>query len=228
MRKVKIAPSILAYDLGNLRGAVDIAAKGGADMVHLDVIDGHFARNISFGAGTVKALRGSTRLKFDVHLMISQPRQYVHDFLDGGSDILIFQAETLDQPVFDVLFAIVNSYDKRMGLALKPETDLPKWAEDRLGRLNTILILTVNPGFSGQRMDPTQFQKIERISKLVDQRGLDVDIEIDGGIDARNIQEVAKRGGNSFVAGAGVYGQPDPVQAIAKLRELANAARSGA
>jgi ribulose-phosphate 3-epimerase len=227
MRQVKIAPSILAYDLGNLRGAVDIATKGGADMVHLDVIDGHFAPNISFGAGTVKALRESSRLKFDVHLMISQPRRYVYDFLDADSDVLIFQAEVLDQPVFDILFAIVNSYGKRMGLALKPETDLPKWAEDRLGRLNTVQILTVNPGFSGQRMDTKQFQKIERISKLVDQKGLDVDIEIDGGIDAGNIQEVAKRGGNAFVAGASVYRQPDPVQAIANLRELAKAARGG-
>jgi ribulose-phosphate 3-epimerase len=228
MRRVKIAPSILAYDLGNLRGAVDIATKGGADMVHLDVIDGHFAPNISFGAGTVKALRKSTDLKFDTHLMISEPRRYVQDFLDAGADNLIFQAEVIDKADLDALYAVVNGYGRKMGLALKPGTDLPTWAEERLDRLKTILILTVNPGFSFQKMDTNQFPKIEKISRLVDERGLDIDIEIDGGIDAGNIHEVAKRGGNAFVAGAAVYGQPDPVAAIARLKVNAKVARGAA
>ena len=225
MKPVKIAPSILAYDLGNLRGAVDIAAKGGADLIHIDVIDGHFAPNITFGAGTVRALRKSTRMKFETHLMIDQPRRFVDDFIAAGSDSLVFQAEVLDAASFDALFAIVRASGRQIGLALKPETDLPKWAEERLGRMVTLLILTVNPGFSGQKMDVTQFPKIERLSKLVADRGFETDVEVDGGIDATNIHEVARRGGNSFVAGAGVYGQPDPVQAIAKLRENAIAAR---
>ncbi|MDA4135826.1 MAG: ribulose-phosphate 3-epimerase [Thaumarchaeota archaeon] len=227
MREVKIAPSVLAYDLTNLRGAVDIAAKGGADLLHLDVIDGHFAPNITFGSGTIDALRHTTRMKFDVHLMINQPRRHVHDFLDAGADIVIFQVETVDMAVFDALFAIARSYKKEVGLALKPETDLPKWVESRLDRLRTILVLTVQPGFSGQRMDVSQFPKIERINKLVTERGLDIDIEIDGGIGLPNIGEVARRGGNSFVAGAGVYATPNPVEAISKLREAAIAARSG-
>lgn len=225
---VKIAPSILAYDLGNLKGAIEIANQGRADLIHLDVIDGHFAPNITFGAGTIKALRRATRLKFEAHLMIDQPRRYAHDFIEAGADCLVCQAETLDAASFDALFAVVRARDKQIGLALKPETDLPKWVEERLGRLSTLLILTVNPGFSGQRMDVTQFPKIEKVARIVKEQGLETDIEIDGGIDATNIHEVAKRGGTSFVAGAGVYAQPDPVAAIAKLRENAMAARSGA
>jgi ribulose-phosphate 3-epimerase len=225
LRPVKIAPSILAYDLSNLRAAVDIAEKGGADMAHLDVIDGHFAPNITFGAGTVKALRIGSKIKFDTHLMISQPRRFVHEFLEAGSDVVIFHVEVIDEASFDVLFAIVNAYGSKIGLALKPETELPKWAASRLGRIKTILVLTVNPGFSGQKMDKRQFAKIERINKLVTDSGADVDIEIDGGVEEDNIAEVAKLGGNSFVAGAGVYRRPDPALAIATLRQKAKAAR---
>jgi ribulose-phosphate 3-epimerase len=224
---VKIAPSVLAYDPANLRGAVEIATKGGADLIHLDVIDGHFAPNITFGPATIKALRHSTRIPFDTHLMISRPRQYIHEFLDAGSNRIILHLEEMDEAVFDTLFAIINSYDKDVGVALKPGTELPKWMEKRLARIATVLILTVNPGFSGQRMDKMQFPKIERISKLVDEQGLNVDIEVDGGITAANVAEVARLGGNCIVAGAGIYSQPDPVKAIADLREAAKAARSG-
>ena len=228
MREVKIAPSVLAYDLGNLQAAVDIAARGGADMVHLDVIDGHFAPNITFGPGTVKALRKGSKLKFDTHLMISDPERYIREFAEAGSDVIIVHSEVIDQAAFDSLYSIVRSHNKEIGLALKPETDLPKWAEDRLDKLKTILVLTVNPGFSGQKMDVSQFPKIERINKLVTERGLDIDIEIDGGVELGNIKDVAKKGGNSFVAGAGIYAQPDPVRAIGKLRDNARAARGAA
>ena len=114
-----------------------------------------------------------------------------------------------------------------MGLALKPETELPGWAEERLDRLSTLLLLTVAPGFSFQAMDRRVFPKIERISSLVAERGLKLDLEIDGGIDEGNVGEVAKRGGNVFVAGAGVYGRPDPVRAIGELRAKAKSARGG-
>jgi ribulose-phosphate 3-epimerase len=226
MKPVKIAPSILAGDLGNLRSAVEIAVKGKADLVHVDVIDGHFAPNISFGAGTIRALRGRGGIPFDVHLMIDQPRWQIHNFLEAGSDRVIIQVETIDEAIFDSLFAIVRSYGREIGLALRPETELPKWVESRLGRLSTLLILTVNPGFSGQKMDVKQFPKIERIAKLMAEKGVGTDLEIDGGIDERNVHEVAKRGGDTFVAGAGVYAQPDPVQAIANIRENATKAKS--
>jgi ribulose-phosphate 3-epimerase len=227
MRPVKIAPSILAYDLGDLKEGLDIASRGGADQIHLDVIDGRFAPNITFGPGTVKALRPRSKMKFDTHLMIAEPRLYVDRFIEAGSDLLTFQAEVLDPEAFDELHSRIRSKGKEMGLALKPETQLPPWAEARLGRLSALLLLTVNPGFSGQTMDVSVLPKVEKLSRLVAERGLDLDVEVDGGIDEANVDEVAKRGGNVFVAGAGVYGRPDPVGAIAELRARALAVRGG-
>ena len=224
MRPIKIAPSILAYDLGNLSEGLEIASRGGADQIHLDVIDGRFAPNITFGPGTVRALRPRSKMKFDTHLMISEPRLYVDRFIEAGSDLLTFQAEAIDGAAFDVLHAAVHSRGKEMGLALRPETQLPGWAEERLDRLSTLLLLTVNPGFSGQKMDVSVFPKIEKLSGLVAEQGLDIDIEVDGGIDEENVHEVVARGGNVFVAGAGVYGRPDPVKAIGGLRDRAVAA----
>jgi ribulose-phosphate 3-epimerase len=224
---VKIAPSILAYDLGNLREGLEIAQRGGADQIHLDVIDGRFAPNITFGPGTVKALRSRSGMKFDTHLMIADPQFYVDRFLDAGSDLLTFQAEVLDSAAFDALHAKIRSRGKEMGLALKPETQLPRWAEERLGMLSTLLVLTVNPGFSGQTMDLGVLPKLEAMGKLVATRGLDLDLEVDGGIDEENIDQAARLGGNVFVAGAGVYAKPDPVGAIGALRQRALAVRGG-
>jgi len=227
LRPIKIAPSILAYDLSDLGEGLDIASRGGADQIHLDVIDGRFAPNITFGPGTIKALRPRSKMKFDTHLMISEPRLYVDKFIEAGSDLLTFQAEALDAAVFDLLYAMVHSKGKEMGLALKPETQLPSWAEERLDRLSALLILTVNPGFSGQKMDVSVFPKIEKLSKLVAEKGLQLDIEVDGGIDEENVHEVVARGGNVLVAGAGVYGRPDAVEAIGGLRKRAAAAVRG-
>jgi ribulose-phosphate 3-epimerase len=227
MRPIKIAPSILAYDLGNLKEGLDIASRGCADQLHLDVIDGRFAPNITFGPGTVKALRPRTKMKFDTHLMIAEPRTYVERFIEAGSDLLTVHAEVLDPALFDVLHSVIRSRGKEMGLALKPETQLPLWAEERLDKLSALLLLTVNPGFSGQAMDMTVFPKLEKLSRLVAEKGLDLDLEVDGGIDEQNVSEVARRGGNVFVAGAGVYGRPDPVRAIGELRTRALAVRGG-
>ncbi len=227
MMPIRIAPSILAYDLGNLAEGLDIASRGGADQIHLDVIDGRFAPNITFGPGTVKALRPRSKMKFDTHLMIAEPRLYAEKFIEAGSDLLTFQAEALDAAAFDSLYSEVHSRGREMGLALKPETELPGWAEERLDRLSTLLLLTVAPGFSFQAMDRRVFPKIERMSALVADRGLKLDLEIDGGIDEGNIGDVAKLGGNVFVAGGGVYKRPDPVKAIGELRARATAVRGG-
>lgn len=227
MRKIKIAPSVLAYDPANLRGAVEIAEKGKADVLHLDVIDGHFAPNITFGAATVASISRETRLPIEAHLMIDLPRVFVHQFIDAGAEILIFHVEALDSTVFDALAALIHGKKKQIGLALKPETELPAWAEERLGRLARILILTVNPGFSGQRLDTRVLPKIEKISKLVDEQGLDVDVEVDGGIGAVNVGDIVARGGNVIVAGVGIYGARDPVAEIQRIRDAAAAARGG-
>jgi ribulose-phosphate 3-epimerase len=225
LNQIRIAPSILAWDLGDLERAVDISVEGGADQVHLDVIDGHFAPNITFGPGTVKALRRRCDLKFDTHLMIDEPLQYAEKFLDAGSDLLTFHAEVLDGKTFDRLHRTVSSRGKEVGLAIKPRTRLPRWASDRLDKVSTLVVMTVNPGFSGQTMDMSVMPKLDAISRLVAGKGLKTDIEVDGGVEPENVQEVVKRGGNVLVAGAGVYGKKDPVRAISDLREMAKKAR---
>ena len=225
MNDIRIAPSILAWDLGDLERAVEISVEGGADQVHLDVIDGHFAPNITFGPGTVKALRRRCDLKFDTHLMIDAPLQYVDKFLEAGSDLLTFHAEVLDGPKFDELYRPVKARGKEVGLAIKPRTDVPPWALERLDKISTIVVMTVNPGFSGQTMDMTVMPKLQKICGLVKEKGLPTDIEVDGGVEPENVGEVVKRGGNVLVAGAGVYGKKDPVRAISELRGRAEKAR---
>jgi ribulose-phosphate 3-epimerase len=227
LNEIRIAPSILAWDLGDLERAVQISVEGKADQVHLDVIDGHFAPNITFGPGTVKALRRRCGLKFDTHLMIERPEQYVDKFLDAGSDLLTFHAEVLDGARFDELHQKVNSRGKEVGLALKPNTELPGWASGRLDKISALVVMTVNPGFSGQTMDMSVMPKLGKISELVRERGLRTDIEIDGGVEPENVGEVVRRGGNVLVAGAGVYSKKDPVGAISTLRQLAEKARGG-
>jgi ribulose-phosphate 3-epimerase len=221
LKQVKIAPSVLAWDLGDLREAVRISERGGADQIHLDVIDGHFAPNITFGPGTVKSLRKCTDLKFDTHLMIDQPLQYAEKFIEAGSDLLTFHAEVLTAGSFDELCSLARRRGKEVGLAIKPATELPRWAAQRLDKLSALVVMTVNPGFSGQTMDFSVMPKLERIAALVDRLGCGTDIEVDGGVEPENVREVVKRGANVLVAGAGVYAKKDPMRAISILRECA-------
>jgi ribulose-phosphate 3-epimerase len=220
-RKIRIAPSILGGDQGNLAGALEIAVAGKADQIHLDVIDGHFAPNITFGPGTVKALRKKTDMKFDTHLMISEPEMYVDKFLEAGSDLLTFHVEVLTGERFDALYSKIHGKGKVIGLALKPATEMPPWVEHRLDKLDTLIVMTVNPGFSGQSMMMSVMPKLEKVTTMLNDKGLPVDIEIDGGVEPENVGEVVLRGGNVLVAGAGVYYKPDPVKAVGVLREKA-------
>ena len=189
------------------------------------VIDGHFAPNITFGPGTVKALRRRTDLKFDTHPMIEDPQRYAEKFLDAGSDIISVHSEVMNGPRFDELYGGVKARGKELGLAIKPQTELPAWATDRLDRVSALVVMTVNPGFSGQRMDMSVMPKLQEVSRLVEEKGTGTDIEIDGGVEPENVSEVVSRGGNVLVAGAGVYAKEDPVGAIALLRERAEEAR---
>ena len=225
MNGIRIAPSILAWDLGDLERAVEISVQGRADQVHLDVIDGHFAPNITFGPGTVKALRSRTDLKFDTHLMIENPQAYVDKFLDAGSDIITFHTEVLNGNVFDDLQRTVRARGREVGLAVKPETEVPKWALERLDKVSALVVMTVNPGFSGQKLDPAVLPKLQKAREYIEENGLGTDLEVDGGVEPENVQEVVRRGGNVLVAGAGVYGKKDPVGAVAVLRERAESAR---
>jgi ribulose-phosphate 3-epimerase len=203
-----------------------MSVEGGADQVHLDVIYGHFAPNITFGPGTVKAMRRRTDLKFDTHLMIDQPQLYAEKFLEAGSDLLTFHAEVLSGKSFDDLHRVVKSKGKEMGLAIKPKTELPRWAADRLDKVSTLVVMTVNPGFSGQTMDMSVMPKLQKLSRLAEDRGTGTDMEVDGGVEPENVQQVVNRGGNVLVAGAGVYAKEDPVGAISVLRTKAREART--
>jgi ribulose-phosphate 3-epimerase len=227
MKSIRIAPSILAGDLGNLEEALEVSVKGKADQVHLDVIDGHFAPNITFGPGTVKALRERCDLKFDTHLMIDQPQLYAEKFLDAGSDLLSFHAEVLNGRMFDELWDTVHRKGKDVGLAIKPSTELPKWAAERLDKISALVVMTVNPGFSGQPMDMSVLPKLGALRRLVDEQGLATELEVDGGVEPENVKKVVENGGNVLVAGAGVFAKEDPVAAIGVLRLKAEEARGG-
>jgi ribulose-phosphate 3-epimerase len=225
LRPIRIAPSILAGDLGNLSASVETAVEGGADQIHLDVIDGHFAPNITFGPGTIRALRRLTDLQFDTHLMISEPEAYAAKFLDAGCDLLSFHAEVLNEGGFDALYSLVHARGRLLGLAIRPATDLPDWALSRLDKISCLVVMTVNPGFSGQTMDMTVMPKLEKVRGLVEAAGSATDIEVDGGVEPENVQEVVKRGANVLVAGAGVYAAKDPVRRIGLLKQRAVEAR---
>jgi len=219
LKGIKIAPSILGADLGNLAEAVKSADEGGADQIHLDVIDGHFAPNITFGHGTIAALRKLSDLPFDTHLMISEPLRYAPRFVEAGSDIISVHAEALEASSFRELRSLLRRERVKMGLALKPRTPLPAWARENLDDLDVILVMTVNPGFSGQVLDTSVLPKLSELSSL--SRALSLDVEVDGGVEEGNVREVVRRGGNIIVAGAGVFGKGDVGGAIRALKERA-------
>ncbi len=224
MREIRIAPSILAGDMSNLGEAVKAASDGGADLIHLDVIDGHFAPNITFGPATVRALRRFTDLPFDTHLMIDEPLKYVSKFVEAGSDIVHLHAEVLTGEAFDALQSKLRHSGVRVGLALKPATPLPKWVDGRLDRVDVLLVMTVNPGFSGQTLDESVLPKLTSLAQMLAAKGSAVDVEVDGGVEASNVHDVVKRGANVLVAGAGVFSKKVLSKAIRDLRERAQEA----
>lgn len=218
---VKIAPSILAGDLGNLRNEVERAEKGGADVIHLDVMDGHFAPNITFGPGTVKALRNYSKLPFDAHLMISDPLRYLDQFIDAGCDIISVHAEVCTSDTFTEVMKKLNKSGNKVGIALNPDTSIPDWLMQKLNTLDLLNVMSVQPGFSGQKFMPEVLQKMSKINEMVRDKGLDIIIEADGGVDASNAYELVKAGARLLVAGNAVFGDMDVGKAIKELKEKA-------
>lgn len=218
---IRIAPSILAGDLSNLGEAVRLATEGGADLIHLDVIDGRFAPNITFGHGTVKALRRHSDLPFDTHLMLSEPAKYVAKFIEAGANIVHVHAEAIAPGEFDEIRRITHAASVRLGIALKPATSLPAWAASKLEEIDVLLVMTVNPGFSGQILDESTLPKLLSLAQLMKAKGGPADIEVDGGVEAENVVALVSRGANVLVAGAGVYAQTNVRRAIQQLRDRA-------
>lgn len=218
---IKIAPSILSADFARLGDEIRALEAGGADYVHVDVMDGHFVPNITIGPLVVEAVRKVTDMPLDVHLMIENPDQYIPDFAKAGADIITVHYEAV--PHLHRTVQLIHSLGKKAGVSLNPATPVSS-LEVILDELELVLLMSVNPGFGGQNFIPSCLPKIEALRKEIDRRGLNIELEIDGGVKPSNIAAIAAAGADVFVAGSAVFGTPDYQATIAELRRLAGAA----
>ncbi|MBE44191.1 MAG: ribulose-phosphate 3-epimerase [Thaumarchaeota archaeon] len=218
---LKVAPSILAGDLGDLRKEVERAENGGADLIHLDVMDGHFAPNITFGPGTIKALRKYSKLPFDAHLMISDPLRYLDRFIDAGCDIISVHVEVCTEKTFDEIIKKLNTNGVRAGIAINPNTEILDWVIKNLNSLYLLNVMSVQPGFSGQKFMQEVLPKMKKIDHIIHEKDFDTIIEADGGVDTSNVYDLARMGARILVAGSAVYGKPYTSKAIKELKEKA-------
>lgn len=211
---IKISPSILASDYANLRTELEKCEKAGADLIHIDVMDGHFVPNISIGIPVVEALKKVCTIPFDVHLMISEPLKYAEDFANAGADIICFHIESDSDPVKTV--DKILSLGKKAAVAVKPGTDIDS-VIPLLDKLSMVLVMTVEPGFGGQSFMESTMPKIEKLRKIAPH----IDIEVDGGINAETIKTASRAGANVFVAGSAVFKSDDPCKTVGILKENA-------
>ncbi len=213
---IKIAPSILSADFSKLGKQVEMLDEGGADYIHIDIMDGHFVPNLTFGPLVVRAIRGRTKLPFDVHLMMTNPMDYIDEFVDAGADIITVHAEVL--PHLHRAIQQIKQKGVKAAVSLNPSTPLSV-LDYVLEDLDMVLLMTVNPGFGGQEFIPAMIDKIKELRKKIDALNLDVDIQVDGGLSLDNIREVAQVGANIFVAGSAVFSAPDPKQMIQDMKK---------
>ena len=217
-REIRIAPSILAADFSALRDELASIEAAGADWVHVDVMDGRFVPNITIGPFVVDAVRRCTALPLDVHLMIVEPERYVTDFVKAGASTLGIHVEAC--PHLHRSVAQIREAGARASVVLNPATPASS-VEPVLGDVDQVLVMTVNPGFGGQKFIENTLPKIETLRRWIDERELDVDLEVDGGVGPETIARVARAGANVFVAGTAVFGAPDRTAAITALRRAA-------
>jgi ribulose-phosphate 3-epimerase len=218
MGSIKIAPSILGADLTKLGEEVREVEQAGADMIHVDVMDGAFVPNITWGPPMVQALRRVTALPLDVHLMVREPGRYVEAFAAAGADIIGFHIEA--DPHAQRTLSHIRSLGKKASITLTPQTG-PISLEYLLEDLDQVLVMSVNPGFGGQKFLPQVLPKIQILRQWAEARGLSFDIEVDGGIDAKTGALAVQAGANVLVAGASVFGAADRAAAIARIRQAA-------
>ncbi len=214
----KIAPSILSADFARLGDEVRAVAAAGADYIHVDVMDGHFVPNITIGPLVVDAVRRVTDLPLDVHLMIENPDRYIPDFARAGSDIIVVHAEACHHLHRTV--QLIKSLGKKAGVSLNPATPL-QCLDYVIEDLDLVLLMTVNPGFGGQSFIEACIPKIRDLRAMLDKRGLDTELEVDGGVKTDNIDRIAHAGADVFVAGSAVFNSPDYAATISELKRRA-------
>lgn len=218
---IKIAPSILAADFAKLGEEVKEVEAAGAELIHIDVMDGHFVPNISFGAIALEAIRPLSTLPMDVHLMIENPDQYIEQFAKAGADYITVHVEACRH--LHRTIQLIRSFGVKPGVVLNPHTPIESILHI-IEDVDMVLFMTVNPGFGGQKFISSVLPKVEALSGIIKERGLKIDIEIDGGITAETIVPCVKAGANVFVAGSAIYGKEDRAAALQEIKQAGLAA----
>jgi ribulose-phosphate 3-epimerase len=216
---IKLAPSILSADFARLGEQIDEVARAGADYIHVDVMDGHFVPNITIGAPVVAAIRPVTSLPLDVHLMIEHPEQFISEFVKAGADIITVHVEAC--PHLHKTIRLIKELGVKAGVSLNPATPIGA-VEEFLPHVDLVLVMSVNPGFGGQTFIPETLPRIANMRKILDDRGLSAELEVDGGINADNAPDIVKAGANVLVAGNSVFRAKEGIaRAMRRLREAA-------
>ncbi|PAB58872.1 ribulose-phosphate 3-epimerase [Anaeromicrobium sediminis] len=213
---VKLSPSILSANFANLKEDIEKVEKAGVDMLHIDVMDGQFVPNISIGPVVLKSVSKITNLILDVHLMIDEPDRYIKEFVDGGANIITVHLEACTH--IHRTIQLIKSYGVKVGVSLNPGTPL-NHLEYILDDVDMVLLMSVNPGFGGQKFIPAIKDKIRELKKMIDARGLNIDIEVDGGIKVDNVKEVVEAGANVIVAGSAIFGADNVEESVRSFRE---------